>query len=148
MKRRAFCTAFILILSFPLTAQRKYEDVFRFMGEMNRIQSGYLAALKSARGSAQVASAIRKFGDDVARIMPQIKKLEEKYPELKDDKKIPADLKPVLEESMRLSRELADVSLKIMHEYRNDKEVMKAVEEMSRKLSGGEPEPKSPEEDK
>lgn len=94
----------------------------------------FIQRMDRASNASQVASTLRKFGDNMVSISGEMKALKEKYPNLKlSSSKFPDSLRPFQNHIQGMMPRLINVSTKIM-KYREDPAVQAAQREMQEKL--------------
>jgi len=109
----------------------KYADVKKVNAEFVSMLEDYVAELEKADSAKDVAAAMNSYADQLEGIMPEMKKLQEKYPELKDQDNIPAELEESMESAMAAGMNMAGTFMKIAP-YMEDPEVQKAQERIGR----------------
>jgi len=116
--------------------QDKYSEMRSYIGEIIALQSDYAANLEKAENPKDVAESIDIYADSLVEISKKGKKIEERYPELKnmDKKNPPEELKSEFEKLNKVSGQIAARSLKQMEKYSTDKEVIQAIQRMGKKL--------------
>ena len=97
---------------------------------MNRAGLTPTQRLDKSGNAKDVAKAINHFADKMEAIMPRMKKLAEKYPELKDTSNVPEELRDSQKKAEAAGRKIAGSMMKIMP-YMADPEVQKAQERMN-----------------
>jgi predicted nuclease with TOPRIM domain len=70
----------------------KYDDVIKVNEEFAEILEKYASNLQKADNAKDVAAAINDVSEDLEKLAPRMKKLQEKYPELKTQKDLPPEL--------------------------------------------------------
>jgi cell division protein FtsB len=81
--------ATVVVFLFSLTAcggGGKYADAKRLMEKQVQLFEDFINALDKAGSANDVAAALNDFSDEMQKMVPQMKELQEKYPELKDAK--------------------------------------------------------------
>ena len=109
---------------------KKYADVKELNEDVAKVMDEYVAELEKSDNAQDVAKAINHFSDKMEALMPKMKKLAEKYPELQDKSNVPEELKESQKKAEALGQKIAGSMMKIMP-YMNDPEVQKAQERMS-----------------
>lgn len=94
----------------------------------------YATELDKAADADAVANAVNKFTDNMAEILPEMKKLQEKYVEWQDPSKIPEDLKPLSEKAEELAEKVPMSFMKLMP-YMQDPKVMEAMKRMQETMA-------------
>ena len=109
---------------------KKYADVKELNEDVAKVMDEYVAELEKSDNAQDVAKAINRFSDKMEALMPKMKKLAGKYPELQDKSNVPEELKESQKKAEALGQKIAGSMMKIMP-YMNDPEVQKAQERMS-----------------
>ena len=121
----------VLSLSFltmPLIMSgcgEKYSDAKKINEEFVSIMEDYVSDLEKADDAKTVAKAINRFADGMEDLLPQMQKLSEKYPELKDKSNPPEELKESQQKAEEMSKKMAGSMMKMMT-YMMDPEVQEA----------------------
>jgi hypothetical protein len=113
----------------------KYGDAKKTVSQSNKVLEGFLAKMDKADNAKAVASAVSGFAAEMEKIVPEMKKLEEKYPELRGSKGIPPELGEEGKKMMELWGKFASVMMKIQ-QYADDPEVQKAQEKLEGVMEG------------
>jgi hypothetical protein len=115
----------------------KYSDAVKVMEKYCDAMDSFSDDLNKATSAADAAKAINAFSDSIASIMPEMKDLEKKYPELKSQKEedMPAELKPVMD---RMQKEIMPKfmgAMGKMQQYMSDPVVQEAYKKMGETMS-------------
>ncbi|MFO7870721.1 MAG: hypothetical protein R6V03_04740 [Kiritimatiellia bacterium] len=114
MKRNAFLTVCILSTIFAVCGcGGKYGDVKRVNAEFVKATEAYAGDLDNADNPGEVAEAINRYADRMEDLMPRMRKLSEKYPELQGGGDMPPELEASREESEAAGRKMAKSFIKI-----------------------------------
>lgn len=108
----------------------KYGDVLKLNQEYMDLMETYITDLEKADNTKEIAKAMNNFADGLEILMPKMKKLSEKYPELKDKDNPPEELKESQKEAEELGEKIVGSFMKIMP-YMEDPEVQKAQQRLS-----------------
>jgi ribonucleotide reductase alpha subunit len=113
----------------------KYADLKEFLNDSIKITEDYISALEKANSAKDVAEAITEYGNKMEKFAKKGEEIEKKYPELKtmDKKNPPKELKEEFEKLEQLTQKFLTASMKMM-KYMMDPEVMKASQEMAKKM--------------
>ena len=112
----------------------KYADAIKLNQEYISYMKTYIADIDNANNAKEVAKAINQFADNMEKLQPQMKKVSEKYPELKDKNNQPEELKPSQKEAEAVGQEFVGTFKKIMT-FMDNPEVKKAQERLSAAMS-------------
>jgi len=113
----------------------KYGDAKQAISKSNKALEGFLAKMDKADNAKTVAAAVTGFASEMEKIVPEMKKLEEKYPELRGSQGVPAELGEEGKKMMELWGKFASVMMKIQ-QYADDPEVQKAQEKLEGVMKG------------
>ncbi len=91
---------------------------------INLVQT-YISDLEKADSAKACAKAIDQFADRLDTLWPKMKKLSEKYPELKDRNNIPEELKDSQKKAEDVGKQMGQSFMKLMP-YMKDPEVQAA----------------------
>ncbi len=114
----------------------KYADAKECNEEVIKVMDDYVAELDKSKNAADVAKAINGFADKMEALVPKMKKLAEKYPELEDTDNLPEELKESQAKAQAVGQKIAASMMKIMP-YMSDPEVQKAQERMNAAMMQG-----------
>jgi len=121
-----------LVVAFVVSGcAGKYADVKKVNGRFVKATEAYVSDLEDAGSAKDVARAMNSYADEMEDIWPQMKKLNEKYPELKDQKNPPKELAESQKQAEATGMKMAATFMKIMP-YMNDPAVRKAQERQGR----------------
>jgi hypothetical protein len=113
----------------------KYADAKKTIAKSNEVLEDFLGKMDKADNAKDVATALTGFTSEMEKIVPEMKKLEEKYPELKGSQGVPEELGEEGKKMMELWGKFASVMMKI-EQYADDSEVQKAKEKLENIMSG------------
>ena len=113
----------------------KYEDAKKVNTEFIKQTEGYLDDLGKADNPKDVAKAMNNYADEMEKIWPEMQKIAEKYPELRDGENVPDELKDSQKEAEAMGQRMASAFRKIMP-HMSDPEVQKAQQRLSSVMSG------------
>jgi len=113
----------------------KYADAKKVVAKSNKVLEGFLAKMEKADNAKDVAAAVTAFAGEMEKIVPEMKKLEEKYPEFKGSQNVPPELGEEGAKMMELWGKFGSVMMKIQ-QYADDPEVQKAQEKLEIVMSG------------
>ena len=108
---------------------KKYADAEEVLEEYTSIMNEFISELDKAGNAKDVAKAINNYADGMERLMPDMKKMEEKYPELSDSDNPPEELMELQKKTQASAQKFVGSMMKIAP-YMNDPEVQKAQERM------------------
>jgi len=123
---------FILICLMPFFSNcgGKYDEVISLNGEFVEVMEDYVENLDKADSAKTVAAAMNDFSDKMDDLAPRLKEMAQKYPELKDPKNLPDELRASQKKSEELGKRMAGSMMKMM-QYMMSPEVQAAQQRMS-----------------
>jgi len=113
----------------------KYADAKKAVAKSNKTLAGFLEKMDKADNAKDVAAAVTGFASEMEKIVPEMRKLEEKFPELKGSQGVPEELGEEGKKMMELWGKFASVMIKIQ-QYADDPEVQKAQEKLESVMKG------------
>ncbi|MFZ5563601.1 MAG: hypothetical protein ACOZBW_06065 [Thermodesulfobacteriota bacterium] len=135
MKNSVTTVAMVLGLAVLLAGcGGKYSDIISLNKSFTGLMESYAGAMEKAQNAEDVAAAINKFADGMEPLVPKMKAMREKYPELEDPANLPEDLKQSQQETEAVSRRYADSFMKMMP-YMADPQVQAAQMRLSQVMS-------------
>jgi len=108
----------------------KYSDAVEVNEAFLDVMLEYTDRVAKADNAGKVAEAMNAFADRMAVLGPKMKKISEKYPELKDEKNQPEAFKKLREKGDELEKRVSGSFMKTM-QYMQDPEVQKAQQHIS-----------------
>jgi len=135
-KVMAISIAFIFaIISVGCKQSGKYGELKEYMNDVIDANEEYISDLDKSNSAKDVAEAITDLGNKMEKLAKRGEEIEKKYPELKtmDKKNPPKELKEEFDKMEQMTQKLLTVSMKMM-KYMMDPEVMKASQEMAKKM--------------
>ncbi len=97
----------------------KYGDVVSLNEEFVKLMEAYLTSLDQAGSAKDVASAMNRFAESMEVLGPKMKKMAEKYPELKDKNNLPEVLKPSQQKAEEMGKKMAGSFMKAIQFMRS-----------------------------
>lgn len=129
---------FILLVMgcFALTihGSGKYDDVKPIIKQMADSLETFIASLEKVENADGVVNALDEYAKATVKIAPKVRKIMEKYPELKDETVRPEELKPLLDKMDELAKKLAGVYGKL-GQYANDPKVKAAIKRWQKAMA-------------
>jgi predicted nuclease with TOPRIM domain len=121
----------LLVSALWLTGcSSKYADAKKLNSEFVDMTETYLADLEQSDDAKDVAKAMNRYADDMEKLWPRMMKLAEKYPELKDRKNTPEEMKESQQKVEEMGEKMASSFRKIMP-HMSDPDVRKAQQRIS-----------------
>ena len=112
----------------------KYGDVKKVMAGGNKVLEAFIEDMGKADSADRVANILTDFNKAMGKLMPEMRLLEEKYPELLKGQEIPPELGEVGQKSMELWAQLPNVLMQVQ-QYAEDEKVQKAMDELQNILN-------------
>ena len=135
MKRVVVPMVCLLVVAFVASGcGGKYADVKKASTKFAKVTEAYAADLDKAGDAKGVAQAMNSYADEMEVIWPQMQKLAEKYPELKDGENPPKALEAAQKEAEAAGKKMAGTFMKAMP-HMTDPEVRKAQERLGKIMS-------------
>ena len=142
MKKCVLCVIVLfMVLGVKVYGQAKYEEVKPVLERMATSLEKFIGDLEKVENADAVVAAFASYTDTMEKLVPDIKAIIKKYPELKDEKNHPEELKPLTGKIEELSKKMIGVMGKIQP-YATDPKVVAASQrfmEVMGKLDEGEP---------
>lgn len=97
----------------------KYSDAIEVNDKFADATEEYINNMEKANDAASIANAVDDFAAAIEKIAPEMKKIAEKYPELKDRTNIPPELKESRERMDSMENKMAGLMMKSMTYMKN-----------------------------
>ena len=147
MKKVAlFATAGLILFTGVVYGGGKYADIKPFIEKMAVSLEKFITDLEKAENAGAVTAALDAYTNVMKELAPKAKELLKKYPELKDEKTHPVQLKPLLKKMDELGKKMFGVLGKIQ-QFADDPQVKEANQRFMETMAALNPEPKQPEEE-
>ena len=133
MRTRNLITMSLILISLLIISGcggKKYDDVKNAIQKQTKLMEGLAVELDKATDATGVAKAINNFADGMEKLLPEMKKLRKKYPELEDEDNLPEELKEAQDNAEEMAKKYGGSMMKIMP-YMNDPEDQKAQQRMN-----------------
>ena len=127
--------AVVFIIGTIACGGGKYADAKKVISKSNNALEDFLGKMDNADNAKDVTAALTGFTKEMEKIAPEMRKLEEKYPEFKESQSIPEELGEEGKKMMELWGKFGSVMMKIQ-QYSDDPEVQKAQEKLQEIMSG------------
>ena len=119
-----FC--FLFLSSLLSGCGGKYSDAVEANEAFIEMMEAYVESLEKADGAEDVAKAMNRYADAMEDLLPRMKHIAEKYPELNDQNNPPEELKESQKKSEEVGRKMIITMVKAKP-YLSDPEVQKAL---------------------
>ncbi len=124
-KMMALCLTLLTISFMIIGCGGKYSEAEKLNKEYLALMEDYIANIDKADNAKDAATAMNRFADGMEDLMPKMRKLSEKYPELKDRSNPPEELKETQEKAEAMGQKMVGAMVKMMP-YMMDPEVLNA----------------------
>jgi hypothetical protein len=125
----------------------KYEDVKPLIEKMSGAFEKFITDMEKAENADAVVAALDAFAEVMKKLGPKVREITKKYPELKDEKTHPEELKPLLKKMDELGKKMFGVLGKLQ-QFANDPKVKEAYKRFGEAMASMNPEPEKPKEEK
>jgi len=129
------CVAVIAVGTIACGGGGKYADAKKIIAKSNVVVGGFLEKMDSVDNAKDAASAMNSFTDEMEKIVPEMRELEKKYPELGGGQSVPEELGEEGKKMMELWGKFSSVMMKIQ-QFADDPEVQKAQERLQTVMAG------------
>ncbi len=86
-------TVAVIIMGLSACGGDKYAEAKKLMNQYADATEAYVADLEKVASADDAANALNKYADEMEKLGPKMKALGEKFPELKNQKEPPAEMK-------------------------------------------------------
>jgi len=125
----------VLIAGFTACGGGKYGDAKKVIARSNKMVEGFLTKMEKAESGKEVAAALKAFTKDMKEIAPEMKKLQEKYPDMANSQSVPPELGEEGKKMMEVWSKMGSVMMKIQ-QYADDADVQAAQKEFQNVMKG------------
>jgi len=113
----------------------KYADAKKVITKSNTVLADFLEKMNSVDNAKDAAAAMNSFTDEMEKIVPEMRELEKKYPELGGGQSVPEELGEEGKKMMELWGKFGSIMTKIQ-QFADDPEVDKAQKRLQTVMSG------------
>jgi hypothetical protein len=113
----------------------KYGSVKSVMAKQIKIMTSYADAMEKAGNAQDVAAALNAYAADQKDLIPAMKKVEEQFPEMKNQAEPPAELKPEMDKMKEIMGRVMSASMKAA-QYMSDPAVQEAQKNVGEAMAG------------
>lgn len=113
----------------------KYASAKALMGKQISIINRYADAMDKANNAQAVVAALNAYAADTKDLIPDMKKFQEQFPEMKDQAEAPAELKPEMDKMQEAMGRMMTASMKAA-QYMQDPAVQAAQKKLGEAMSG------------
>lgn len=112
---------------------KDYSDLIKVNEEFNQASEEYITDLNGAKSADKVAKAIEEYTAKIKTIFPKMRALQEKYPEMKNAKNMPAELEKTKTRSESVAKRLGQAFMGIM-KFVSDPKVQEAQKKLQAEM--------------
>jgi hypothetical protein len=112
----------------------KYASAKALIGKQISIINRYADAMDKAGSAQEVAAALNTYAADSKALLPEMKKFQEQFPEMKDQAEAPAELKPEMDKMQEAMGRMMSASMKAA-KYMQDPVVQEAQKNLAEAMS-------------
>jgi hypothetical protein len=120
-----FALVVLLLFAGVVYSSGKYAEIKPFIEKMAVSFETFIIGMEKAENPDAVVTALDTFTEVMKKLAPKMKEILEIYPELKDEKTHPEELKPLLKKMDELGKKMFGVMGKIQ-QFANDPKVKEA----------------------
>jgi hypothetical protein len=113
----------------------KYSDLVKVDTEYLNATDEYVTGMGKASSAKEMAKVINRYADKMEKLAPRLKEIRKKYPELKNNKTVPEELKPIVKKAEALQQKMAAGYLN-MKKYMMDPDVKAAQQRLQTAMMG------------
>lgn len=113
----------------------KYSDLVKVDTEYLNATDEYVTGMGKASSAKEMAKVINRYADKMEKLAPRLKEIRKKYPELKNNKTVPEELKPIVKKAEALQQKMAAGYLN-MKKYMMDPDVQAAQQRLQTAMMG------------
>lgn len=111
----------------------KYADAKKVMGKFISITNDFASDMEKADDADSTAAAINAYADGMSALSPEMKKIQEKYPEIKDQKNPPEELKELAGQMEEIMPKMMAAMMKAA-KYSQEPAVMEAQKKLQQAM--------------
>ncbi|HUV79041.1 MAG TPA: hypothetical protein VMW06_13405 [Desulfobacterales bacterium] len=113
----------------------KYASAKALIGKQISIINRYADAMEKADNAQDVVAALNAYAADTKSLIPDMKKFQEQFPEMKDQTEPPAELKPEMDKMQEAMGRMMSASMKAA-QYMQDPAVQEAQKKLGEAMAG------------
>jgi hypothetical protein len=113
----------------------KYASAKALMGKQLAAMSHYADAMEKAGNAQEVAAAMNAYAAEQKELIPAMKEVQQKFPEMMAQKEPPVELKEEMEKMQQIGQRVAAASMKAV-QYMSDPVVQEAQKKFAESMSG------------
>lgn len=124
----------LVIVGFVAGCGGKYSDVIKVNKQFIAVMEEFAAVMDTVKNADDASAALNKMADAMEKLAPEIKALNEKYPELQTQEDIPKELQAVQREAEAAGRRYASSVMRLMP-YMTAPQVQEAQRRVAKAMS-------------
>jgi len=113
----------------------KFSSARTLIAKQIEIMNRYADAMEKAGSARDVAAALDAYAAGTRDLIPDMKKFQEQFPEMKNQAEPPAELKPEMEKMQAVMGRIINASMKAA-QYMQDPAVQEAQKKLGEAMSG------------
>jgi hypothetical protein len=113
----------------------KYASAKSLINKQIAIMESYADAMEKASSAAEVAKALNAYAAAQKDLIPAMKKFQEQFPDMKDQKEPPVELKPEMDKMQQVMGRIMSASMKAA-QYMQDPIVQEAQKKLGEAMAG------------
>ena len=123
----------IFILNFSVSGA-KYDDAVPIIKKMIASLEAFISNMEKGKDAKAIATALDNYSKAVQEFAPDVRKMMKDYPELKDEKNHPEELRPYTKKFEDLTKKMMGLFVKV-RKYINDPIVKEANKNFMKAMS-------------
>ena len=112
----------------------KYAPLKELIAKQIKMMNSYADAMEKAGNAQDVAAALNAYAAEQKELAPAMKKLQEQFPEMKNQAEPPAELKPEMDKMQAIMGRIMSASMKAA-QYMSDPAVQEAQKKVGEAMS-------------
>ncbi len=112
----------------------KYGSAKSLINKQIAVMESYADDMEKAGSAADVAKALNEYAAAQKDLIPAMKKFEEQFPEIKEQKDFPAELKPEMDKMQQVMGRIMSASMKAA-QYMSDPIVQEAQQKLNEAMA-------------
>jgi predicted nucleic acid-binding Zn-ribbon protein len=131
--KRTLYFVLIGIIVMMMGCTSKYSDMIDVNTKFINAMEKYITSTGKADSAKDVAKAINEYSDQMEKLAPQMKKVRDKYPELKNNTDVPEELESLQKKTQGLEQKMTNSFMNMM-KYMMDPDVQAAQERLQKAM--------------
>ncbi|NIM11609.1 MAG: hypothetical protein GTO45_05900 [Candidatus Aminicenantes bacterium] len=119
----------LLLIAFACGGGGKYADLKNVFEDYIDATEKFFDGFEKADNADKVAAAINDYSDAVKKIIPKMKEMQKKYPDLGKEKDVPEELKATMERFQKVMAKMPTLFGKVA-QYGTDPKVQEAQKKL------------------